>query len=159
MKRIVAVLVVISLLAFVACKKKKHYPVTNSVQQNNNQDTAVGMNATINGHAWTTDSAYAYRIRYANDSVMSDLYINATRKVNDTTSTISFSIVNYTGPKNYLIDPPNVSATYYINGERHYATLGEINIESDSPYAMIGTFNFTVDSTVVTDGSFNVAKP
>ena len=159
MKHIVTALVVFSLLAFGACTKNKHYPVTNSVQQNNKQDTAVGMDCTINGKAWSTDSAYAYRIRYANDSFMSDVYITATRRLNDTPATITFSIINYTGPKNYLIDPPNVSATYYINGQRHFATLGAINVETDSPYAMVGSFSFTADSTVVTDGKFNVAKP
>lgn len=159
MRKVVAVIVVFCLLALVACKKKKNYRTTNSVQQDNTRDTAIGVDALINGAVWQTDSAYAYKVRYTGTNPMADLYITATRRVNDTASTISFSIINYTGPQNYLIDPPNVSATYYIGGERHYATLGAINIESDSPDAMIGTFNFTVDSTVVTDGHFNVAKP
>lgn len=159
MRKYAAVFVVFSLLALAACSKKRSYPVTNSVQQNNDQDSLVGMDAKINGQVWQTDSAYAYKIRYANDTAMRDLYINASRRVNDTISTISFTIVNYTGVNNYRVDPPNVTATYYVGTERHYATQGTINITTDGPYSLIGTFNFIVDSTVVTEGNFNVAKP
>lgn len=159
MKKIWVVSVVLGLLVLNACSKKHGYPVTHSVQQNNSADSLITMDAKINGEAWHTDSAYAYRVKYANDTTMEDIYVTATRRVNDTLSTLSFTIVNYTGVQNYLVAPPQVSATYYIGSQRHYATLGQINIETDGPYSLIGTFNFTVDSTVVSDGSFNVAKP
>ncbi len=159
MKKVLEVIVALSVIALAACSKKHGYAVTHSVVQDNNQDSLVGMDAVIDSVAWHTDSAYAYRVKYSGDSTRMDLYINASRRLNDTVSTIAFTIVNYTGPKNYPIDPPATAATYYKGSERHFATIGSINIVSDTPYSVIGTFNFTADTIVVTNGKFNVAKP
>lgn len=151
---VVAIVVVVT-----GCSKKKSTIAARSVQQNNTLDSVVAMRALINEVPWQTDSVYAYRIVYGGNTPMYDLYISGWARMNDTPSTISFTIVNYTGPKSYAINPPQVSATYYRGNERYYATLGSINITSDSPNVVTGTFNFTSDTIIVNGGSFNVARP
>lgn len=158
MKRIFIVIVAITALLG-ACSKKKGPAPVHSVQQNNNLDTGITMDAKISGIDWHTDSVFAYRVQYSGDSGKMDLYITATNISSDTPSTIAFTITNYTGVNNYAVSPPFVSATYYRGNERHYGTVGSINITTDGPYAIIGSFNFTADTIIISQGSFNVAKP
>lgn len=158
MKKFLFIALSVALVA-AGCSKKKGLVAERSVQQNNYLDSAVGMVAKIGNTAWQTDSVYSYRIQYGGNSPMYDMYITGWARNNDSPSTISFTIVNYTGPKSYTIAPPQVSATYYVGNDRHYATLGSINITSDSPNVVTGTFNFTADTIIVSDGSFNVARP
>ena len=143
----------------VACKKKSNNAIGYSVQQNNRLDSAVSMSAKVNGIAWHSDSAFAYKVKYTGDSNKVDLYITATQKNNDTASTFSFTIINYTGPKIYNINPPLNAASYYSGSIRHYGISGNITIMSDSNYAVTGTFDFLADTTHITEGVFNVAKP
>ncbi len=159
MKRYIILLVLAIACVAGSCKKKKGLTPTRSVQQNNNLDTLVGMSAKIDGESWQADSVFGYRVNYGADTGRMDLYVTATNTRNDTNRTISFTITNYTGVNTYRIDPPIVSATYYIGNERHYATGGSIVVTSDDQYGVIGTFNFTADTIIVTDGVFNVAKP
>lgn len=158
MRLLLFVMLSVGMLA-TSCSKKKSTVAMRSVQQNNNLDSAVGMTAKIGTLNWSTDSVYAYRIQYGGNSSMTDLYISGSMRINDTPSTISFTIVDYKGPDNYIISPPQVSATYYVGNDRHFATLGAINITADSPYAVVGRFNFTADTVIVSEGTFNVAKP
>ena len=149
----------IACIALVGCKKKGPGDIGYSVQPNNNLDSMVSFSAKVNGGSWHTDSVYAYRVKYGGDSGRSDLYISATQKANDTISTIALTILNYTGPNTYNINPPQNTASYYLGHIRHYGISGKIIITTDSNYAITGTADFLADSTHITEGVFNVARP
>ncbi len=160
MKRTLIVVAVSLLGVCVACKKTKGPKQANSVQPNNNIDSNVSMSAMINGRYWQTDSAFgSYVIHSNNDSGVVDLYIVATRKKTDSTSTIVFNLTNYTGNGTYTINPPLNTATYYEGNTRHYARSGEVVVTIDSGIAIIGYFSFLADTIKVDNGAFNVALP
>ncbi len=144
-----------------ACTKNSGPANGNSVQPNNKLDTLVFMSANINGHRFKTDSAYGYNVKQLNnDSVQTlNLLITASTAKSDSVSSISITVNNFTGPNTYPINPPGVSATWYLNNARHYATSGQVVILSDTSYALIGNFNFVADSIVVANGAFNVLMP
>ena len=157
MKNLAAVILLT--LVFFACKKQSDPLDQPSIQQNNRLDTLVSFSGKINGAAWHTDSAIAYKVAYAYDTSKYNILINAVNKSTDTPTTISFSISNFIGAHTYTINPPLISATYYQGSQRHLATSGQIVVTLDSNYAIIGTFNFVADSINVTQGVFNVETP
>ena len=160
MKRLFIVLPLSLCLAMPACKKVKGPANGNSVQPNNNLDTMVSMTAVINGRSWGTTSAYGYNVKHSgNDSGVMNLMITATQNVNDTTSTITFNINNYSGPATYTIDPPYNTAVYYTGNRRHYSDTGVIVIATNTNYALRGTFFFRADTFTVASGKFDVALP
>ena len=147
-------------VTFAACKKSKGPANGKSEQPNNNLDSLVSMSAFINGHAWQTDSAFGSYVRHSgNDSGISNITITATRKKNDSTSTIVFNITNFSGINTYTINPPINTATYYFGNTRYYATSGEIIVTNDSGSSLIGTFHFIADTISATNGTFNVSLP
>ena len=160
MNRLFLIIPVSVCLAFPACKKV-HGPANDkSVQQNNNLDSLVAVDARVNGRLWHADTAYGYFVRYSgNDTGLKSLLISATQKLNDSLTTITFNISNYTGPNTYVIDPPVNTAAYYMGNFRNFALTGTIKISSDTAYALIGTFSFTADTFTITNGEFNVALP
>lgn len=120
----------------------------------------VSIAALINGENWQTDSAYCYKVGYSgNDTGKVNLLITASKRVSGNTSTIEFKLTNYYGPGSYAINPPLNTATYYIGNQRHFATSGEMIINTDTAYALIGIFYFTADSINVEQGIFNVTRP
>ena len=159
MKKLIAVIGILSLLSYGACKKASGPADANSIQPDNNRDSLVKIDATINGVDWTTKSVFGYSVKSVTDSGHTNLLISASQTIHDTVSTLSFTISNYSGPGTFLIDPPVYAATYYRGRERHYATSGQIIVTADSNYAITGTFNFIADSINVTNGTFNIAKP
>ncbi|MFI5195929.1 MAG: hypothetical protein ACHQD8_02475 [Chitinophagales bacterium] len=160
MRRLFVVIAVMLLVSFAACKKVKGPANGNSVQPNNNLDSLVSMSAMINGHLWQTDSAFgSYVMLSGNDSGVVNLMITATRKKNDSVSTIVFHITNFTGINTYTINPPANTATYYLGNMRHYATSGAIIVTNDSGSSLIGTFHFAADTISVSNGTFNVSLP
>jgi hypothetical protein len=159
MRRLLIITSLLVCCAF-ACKKAKGPANGKSVQPNNNLDSNVSINATINGYPWQTDSAFGYNVKHSgNDSGVSNLMITATNTNNGRVSSMVFNITNFTGPSAYTINPPINTATYYIGNIRHYATHGLIIITSDTAYALKGSFYFTADTITVSDGNFNVALP
>lgn len=159
MKNIFAIIILSLPLVFFACKKQADPLDLPSIQPNNSLDTLIGMSAMVNGKSWQTNSVIAYNVSYAYDSNKVNLLVNATSKTNDTSTTISFTLSNFTGANTYTISPAAISATYYSGTQRHYATSGQIIVTSVANYAIIGTFNFVADSITVTQGVFNVETP
>ena len=161
MMRKLCIAISILTVAMGSCTKNAGPANGNSVQPNNKLDTLVFMSANINGHLFKTDSAFGYNVKQLNnDSVQAlNLLINASITKADSVSSISITVNNFTGPNTYVINPPNVSATWYLNNARHFATSGQIVILSDTAYALIGNFNFVADSIVVANGAFNVLMP
>jgi hypothetical protein len=159
MKRVIVIASILCCLVAVACKKKASVPSGRSIQPVNNLDSNVSLTAKVDGIQWKADTAYAYKVKYAGDSGKIDLYISATQTLNDVSTTMSFTIINYTGPKVYAINPPLVATSYYAAGIRHYGISGQVTIATDSNYALIGIFDFLADTTHITEGAFNVAKP
>ncbi len=142
-----------------ACKKVSGPANGKSIQQNNKLDSLVFMGASINGVTWNADSAFAYSVKSSgNDSAMRNILINAVSTANGNNSTIQFNIYNYSGAAKYGVNPPLVTATYYIGTQRHFANYGYVDITSDTAHAMIGNFYFSADSFNI-NGSFNVATP
>ena len=159
MKNRIAILFVLFCLVQFACKKSENPAMGVSVQPNNKLDTLVAMNAKVNGVNWQTDSVNGYNVLYTNDSGRLNLFITATQKQGDTSTTISFTLTNYLGPATYTVSPPLNSAAYYVGNTRHMATSGQVVVVTDTNYAITGTFNFIADSITVTQGVFNVEKP
>jgi hypothetical protein len=158
MKRLFAILLV-SVSVCVACKKSSSPVTGNSVKQKD-PDSTVFISATINGGNWQTDSAFGYKVKYSgNDSSTSNLLINATRTNNGGSTTISFNVTRFNGPGTYPVNPPLVTATYYVGTQRHFATTGNIVVMSDTAYALRGTFSFRADTITVDNGKFDVALP
>ena len=159
MKRYAVIIAVLLCALIGACKKAKGPANGKSIQQDNNRDSLVNMNASINGNSWHTDSAFGYKVLSSgNDSSVTNLMITAVNKNNGNPSTITFVINNYTGLTKYAINPPQVTATYYEGTIRHYATYGDVNFTSNANYSLIGDFYFQADSFYV-NGTFNVATP
>ncbi|MCW3123200.1 MAG: hypothetical protein JWQ38_2692 [Flavipsychrobacter sp.] len=159
MKRSVIFIIVLLCVAWGACKKASGPANGKSVQLDNNRDSLVNMNAAVNGNGWHTDSAFGYKVRSSgNDSSASGMMITAVNKNNGNPSTITFFINNYKGLARYSINPPFVTATYYLGTTRHYATYGDVNFTSNANYSLIGDFYFLADSFSI-NGSFNVALP
>lgn len=161
MKRLFLIIPVSLWIALPACKKVRGPADGKSVQQNNNRDSTIAMNAMINGRSWQTDTVFAYYINYSgNDSGVISLQINGTQNSRDSVSSVTLYITNYTGPNTYTINPPLITATYYSNGNlRNFADSGQIVISSDTAYALKGTFSFTADTFRITGGVFNAALP
>jgi hypothetical protein len=161
MKRPLIAIAVLLLAAFTACKKASGPANGNSVQLNNKLDTLVSMTSIINRINWQADSVFGYLVRQAGrDSGITSLIVSASyMNTNGVSSTIAFNIYNFTGPNTYVVNPPLISATYYLGSTRHLATTGEIIITENTPYGLIGNFNFAADTFVVVDGIFNTAQP
>ena len=158
MKRLFAILVV-SVSVCVACKKSSS-PVTGKSVQQKDPDSTVTLSATINQNSWQTDSAFGYKVKYSgNDSSISNLLINATRTNSGGSTTISFNITRFNGPGSYPVNPPEVTAAYYVGTQRHFATTGRIDVLSDTAYALRGKFSFRADTITVDNGNFDVALP
>jgi hypothetical protein len=154
------ILVLIS-FAFVACTKSSDSGLGVSVQPNNKLDTLVHMSANVNGHLFTTDSVFGYNVQQVNNDSpgIVNLLITGTEHNADSVAAISITINNYIGPSVYNVAPPAVSASYYLNNIRHYATTGQITILSDTAFALIATFNFSSAGVMVNSGRFNVLRP
>jgi hypothetical protein len=159
MKKIFPVVLVSVILGCVCCKKSgttEKPPIDNT----NNLAEKIMMHATINGKEWKTDSAFAYRIKNSgNDSGRIDVMISAAKKMDNPVTTITFNVSYFTGQGVYPIDPPNVSATYYVGSKRYLATSGEIVFKNDTGETLRGTFTFKADTIDVTNGTFTVAMP
>ena len=160
MKRPFVIISVILCITFAACSKNKGPANGKSVQPNNNLDSLVSMSALINGHSWQTDSAFGSYVHHSgNDSGVVNLMITATRKKNDSVSTIVFNITNFSGINTYTINPPLNTATYYLGNIRYYATSGAIIVTNDSGSSLLGSFHFIADTISVANGTFNVSLP
>ncbi len=160
MKRLLVANAILVVFLFAACSKTKGPANGKSVQPNNNLDTLVSMSALINSTSWQTDSAFGYQIKSSgNDSGVVNLMITATSYDGSVSNTITFNITNFTGTQTYTINPPLVTATYYIGNIRQYARSGQIIVSSNTAYGLIGTFNFRTDNYNVVNGAFNVAQP
>lgn len=160
MRKLLFIIGLLGVCAFFSCKKAKGPANGKSVQQNNNRDSLVNINALVNGVTWNTDSAFGYSVKYSgNDSSISNLMISAINNNASPITTMTFNIANFTGPKTYTISPPTVTAAYYVGNSRHWATHGQIVVMSDTAYALIGQFNFIADSLDISNGYFNVALP
>ncbi len=159
MKKVLTIIIALCCVVQFACKKRSGPANGNSVQPDNGLDSLVSMSASISGRSFSTDSVYGYLVKHIGDTARINLLITGSQHRNDTASTISFTITDYAGIGTYPINPPYISATYYVGNIRHYATSGQIVVTSDTQYGVIGTFSFVADSTNVTDGKFNAAKP
>jgi hypothetical protein len=157
-KGFIAVMILLCMVP-VACKKKAKSNFGYSVKPVKGLDTLISAGAKINGQAWQTDSVIAYISKSPGDSTKINLMVTATLKQNSSASTISFNVNNYTGINTYTVDPPYVSATYYLGNYRHYSGTGQVVISSDDSFGITGTFNFIADSTTVSEGKFNAAHP
>ena len=148
------------MLVFYGCAKNAGPGDAVSVQPNNKLDTLVSLSATIGSYSFSTLQAYAYNIQTPiPDSGHYNILITANANRNDSATAISMTIENFSGPDTYRIQPPLVTATWYVNNQRHYATSGNIVVISDTAYALIGVFSFMADSISVTNGKFNVLIP
>ncbi len=161
MKRLYTIAIPLFLFAAVcACKKASGPANGNSVQPNNNLDSLVSMSAVVNHQYWQTDSAFGYLVKTSsNDSGATSLLINAIQGSGSTAQTINLYITNYTGLGTYPINAPYTTATYYMGTTRHFATSGQVTIQSNINYSLIGTFSFVADTITVDSGVFNVAMP
>jgi hypothetical protein len=159
MKKVFAAIIILSCIVLVACKKKSNTGIGYSVKPPKGLDSLVSMSAKVNGQGWSTDSAFAYKSFSTIDSNKVSLMVTATQLQNGQASTITFTISNYHGVNTYPVDPPNVSATYYLGNSRHYASAGQVIVTSDNAYGILGTLNFTADSTNVSECTFNAAQP
>ena len=160
MKRLFFIIPLALCFAIPACKKAAGPADGNSVQPNNNLDSTIAMNAVINGRNWAADSAFGYYVKFSgNDSGVVNLEITGTQMLNDTPTTITFNITNYTGPATYTINPPTNTATYYVGNFRNYALSGVLIIASDTAYSLRGTYHFIANTDTITGGTFNVALP
>ncbi len=159
MKRLLFILVLL-VIGVTSCKKNKGPKDVQSAQPDNGIDSILTMKALINGVDWSTDSAYSYKVKNSgNDTGIINLMVIATQNRNDTVSTITFTITGYEGVKEYIINPPTNTATYYSGNQRHYATSGSFDVKSDSGNILSGTFNFVADTIAATKGTFKVALP
>lgn len=138
----------------IACKKKNNAQPVVVVAQ----PSPTYMKAIINGTDYYSDSIRAYSIPYYHDSGAYNLLISADKYTNGTNQELILYISYYTGKGTYLIDPPNVYATYYKNNTRYYATSGNIIVTADSAGYSKGTFNFSSGSATITNGVFCVGK-
>lgn len=160
MKKIFSVVLMGALMLGCVCCKKKSNSGPAPVDQNNGLDEKIMMHATINGKQWQSDSAFSYRVKNSgNDSGSASIMISATKKDDKPLTTITFNVMNFKGQNVYPIDPPYVSATYYIGSTRFQATSGEIVFKNDTGKTLRGTFTFSTDSIKVTNGTFTVAMP
>jgi hypothetical protein len=117
----------------------------------------IYINASINGVTWNADSSIGNLITYPNDSERYNLSFTATKIVNGVGTEMDLYITNYTGVGSYVINPPAVTATYYVNAVRHFATSGQIDIDTvRSIDTVIGDFNFVADSITVTNGAISM---
>lgn len=160
MKRSFFIAGFIALVCAYGCKKAKGPANVPSAQTDNSVDTLLNMSAIINGEEWKTDSAYSYKILSSgNDSGVLNLMVISTQIKDNLATTIKFNITGYTGLKAYPINPPLTAATYYAGNERHAASSGSFNVQSDTANVLSGTFFFVADTIVVTNGTFKVALP
>lgn len=147
-------------MSFIACKKAKGPANVRSAQPDNSVDSLVTIKMSVNGVAWSTDSVYSYKVaNSSNDSGAYNFMIIATRDKDGKVSTLNINITGYSGLRDYPVNPPINTVTYYADNHRYYATSGSVNIQSDSNKVLSGTFNFNADSIVVSKGSFKLAIP
>ena len=160
MKRLLIILGFSGVL-FSACSKNSGPADQPSIQPNNKLDTLVSMTATIGACNFSTTDAYGYNLKtiQSGSSGVYNLMINGSQKRNDSLLSISMTVNGYNGPDTYKINPPFVTATWYVNNQRHYATWGNIVIANDTAYALTGSFLFLADSIYVSNGVFNVLTP
>jgi len=155
MKNIIILFIsVLFLLPTTGCKKtKKSAPiVTDTIDPYPRFFTAQ-----INGVPWVADSCIGNIIEYPNDSGKYNLTFTATKIVNGVGTEMDMFVTNFTGVGSYNINPPAVTATYYVNTVRHYATSGSINITlDDSSDTLNGNFNFVADSLTVDSGAISI---
>jgi hypothetical protein len=83
----------------------------------------------------------------------------ATRSKDGKVSTLNINITGYSGLKDYVVNPPITTITYYADNRRYYATSGFVNIQSDSNKVLSGIFGFNADSIVASKGAFKLAIP
>ncbi len=158
MKKLCWILGVIAVAAW-SCKKAKGPKDVPPAQQVNTHDSALAMSVIINGANWKADSLFTYRVANStNDSDALSVMIVATQKTG-VTRTISFNISNFTGVREYVVNPPDNTFYYYVGNERHVASSGSFNVQSDTGGRYSGTFFFVADSMVATSGKFKVARP
>ncbi len=160
MKRFLAIAILCAGLFF-SCSKNSGPADQSSVQPNNKLDTLVSMSAKIGACSFLTTDAYGYNVQttQSGTATIHNILITGSERKNDSVLAFNLTINGYYGPDTYYINPPFVTATWYVNNQRHYATWGNIVIKSDSSYAMIGSFMFLADSILVSDGVFNVLSP
>jgi len=159
MKRLLFLFVVLAAVA-ASCKKTKGPSNVPSAHQDNGIDSLLSMKVSINGREWSTDSAYSYKVKNSdNDTTTFNLMVIATQIKGDTASTITFNITGYSGIREYVINPPQYTATYFANNHRYFATSGSFNVRADTGHVLSGTFNFIADSISATKGTFKIAIP
>jgi hypothetical protein len=147
-------------MSFIACKKVKGPASVRSAQPDNSVDSLVTIKMSINGVAWSTDSVYSYKVENSsNDSGVYNFMVIATRAKDGKVSTLNINLTGYSGLKDYPVNPPINTITYYADNHRYYATSGSVNIQSDSNKVLSGTFNFIADSIVASKGAFKLAIP
>lgn len=159
--RRLTILLLLFFAAFVACKKHKGPPDPASVQPDNSVDSLLDMTAKINGVYWQTDTAYSYKVLSSTgDSGVISLLIIANRLVDDSIGTsINLNISNYTGIGDYAVNAPDVTATYYYDNRRFFASSGVISVRADTGNVLSGAFHFVADTVSITEGTFVVALP
>jgi hypothetical protein len=144
---------------FSSCKKTKGPSNVKSAQQDNSVDSLVNVKMYVNGLVWHTDSVFSYKVKNsANDTSTYNYMVTATNVANKTT-TLVINIMGYNGLKNYTVNPPFTTITYYSDNHRYFATSGTFNIQSDTDNVLSGTFNFIADTIVSSKGTFRLAMP
>lgn len=161
MKRILGVsilLLSISLILF-SCKKNKGPAFAPSVDPKSITDSLKFLSASVNNSGWTTQSLYGYRVKSTADTNKWNLLMIATAGKGDTSSTISFTITDFKGNKNYTINPPFVSAYFKKYDVVHNAASGFINITESSDTAIRGDLYFVADTFTINNGTYLFPMP
>jgi len=117
---------------------------------------SIYMHATVNGTPWRADTAAGYSVTGSANNYQTGISITATQK--STASQVVLYITNYGGVGTYNIDPPSVTATYYVGNKRYYASSGQIIITNTPQYFVQGTYSFVADSINITGGTFTVIE-
>lgn len=153
----------LSLLLLVAgassCKKTKGPSNVKSAQQDNSVDSLVSVKMYVNGQVWQTDSVFSYKVKNSANDTSTYSYMVTATNVTNRTSSLVINISGYSGLKNYAVNPPFSTITYYSNNHRYFATSGTFNVQSDTDNVLSGTFNFIADTIVVSKGTFRLAMP
>lgn len=155
MKNVFLLFILALTVTGVSCKKTGSHPVTHDTTT----PFPIFINASVNGTTWDADSgsSVGFLLTYPNDSGRYDLTFRATKVVNGVGTEIDLYITNYTGVGSYPINPPAVTAVYYVNTVRHFATSGQIDITSVASIDTVkGDFNFVADSITVTNGNISM---
>lgn len=153
MKKYVLFTLLLLSIGLTFCKKK-----SNKAQGGSNGPTldSTFMHATVNGTPWRADTVVGYSVTGSANNYETGISITATQK--STISQVVLYITNYGGVGTYNIDPPSVTATYYVGNKRYYASTGQIIITNTPQYFVQGTYNFVADSINITNGNFTVIE-